>query len=91
MIEIEPTVDNISDELRKLHHRYPEVPELRTALDVLTIQTGEPVEVTGLAEEPAHVYLSTACLHGFHDRCRMKCKFCQADCFCQCHTSGDAQ
>jgi hypothetical protein len=33
----------------------------------------------------AHDYLSTACLHGLHDRCRLVCKFCAAACRCGCH------
>lgn len=33
-----------------------------------------------------HHYLSTACTHGLHVRCRMTCKFCEAPCRCQCHT-----
>lgn len=35
-----------------------------------------------------HVYLSTACLHGLHDKCRETCKYCQAKCICSvagCH------
>lgn len=31
-----------------------------------------------------HDYLSTACLHGLHDRCRLRCKFCYAECRCPC-------
>lgn len=34
-----------------------------------------------------HQYLSTACLHGLHDRCRKQCKFCTAECICACHRS----
>lgn len=34
---------------------------------------------------PNHLYLSTACTHGFHMRCRGTCKFCEAACRCQCH------
>lgn len=29
-----------------------------------------------------HSYLSTACLHGEHGRCRRVCKFCGARCNC---------
>lgn len=29
-----------------------------------------------------HAYVSTACLHGLHDRCRLVCKFCSAPCSC---------
>ena len=33
----------------------------------------------------AHVYTSTACHHGMHDRCRKECKFCGVKCRCACH------
>lgn len=34
-----------------------------------------------------HAYLSTACLHGLHARCRLTCKFCGVMCSCGCgHT-----
>lgn len=32
-----------------------------------------------------HHYLSTACFHGHHDRCRRICKYCSALCECACH------
>lgn len=32
-----------------------------------------------------HDYLSTACLHELHERCRMNCKFCGVGCKCPCH------
>lgn len=32
-----------------------------------------------------HIYLSTACLHDLHLRCRMACKFCGEACLCLCH------
>jgi hypothetical protein len=38
------------------------------------------------AERP-HAYLSTGCLHGLHDKCRVTCKYCPAKCRCICHTS----
>jgi hypothetical protein len=31
---------------------------------------------------PAHDYVSTACQHGQHERCRKTCKFCQTPCCC---------
>ena len=34
-----------------------------------------------------HVYTSTACQHGLHDQCRRTCKFCDAHCRCNCHTT----
>src|SRR5687767_10005861 len=33
-----------------------------------------------------HDYLSTACFHGLHDRCRRECKFCAQPCRCECHS-----
>lgn len=36
---------------------------------------------------PAHVYTSTACQHGLHDRCRKACKFCGVACACSCHAT----
>lgn len=40
-----------------------------------------------------HQYVSTACQHDLHDRCRKVCKFCDAMCGCVCHvqvaTAGD--
>lgn len=32
-----------------------------------------------------HNYLSTACWHGAHERCRLTCKFCHTPCLCKCH------
>ena len=36
-----------------------------------------------------HVYISTACLHEEHGRCRRTCKFCAALCQCECHAMGE--
>jgi len=36
------------------------------------------------ATEP-HGYVSTACFHGLHGRCRLVCKFCDVPCRCECH------
>jgi hypothetical protein len=49
-------------------------------------------------EQPAHVYLSTGCLHGDHDYCKNptglagakrpgSCKHCGAKCQCPCHAA----
>ena len=35
--------------------------------------------------EEEHEYVSTACQHDLHDRCRLTCKFCSAPCRCACH------
>lgn len=32
-----------------------------------------------------HDYISTACQHELHDRCRKVCKFCDEACSCSCH------
>lgn len=32
-----------------------------------------------------HVYISTACQHDLHPRCRRVCKFCDELCLCLCH------
>lgn len=32
-----------------------------------------------------HQYISTACHHELHDRCRKSCKFCAVACQCPCH------
>ncbi len=37
------------------------------------------------ADLAKHVYVSTACQHGLHDRCRQQCKFCETPCLCDCH------
>lgn len=40
----------------------------------------------GTEQNPkAHDYLSTACLHQLHERCRKTCKFCETGCRCSCH------
>lgn len=49
-----------------------------------------------------HVYLSTGCLHGEHAYCQgktgqadakvpAKCKFCDAHCVCDCHTTTETE
>ncbi len=37
-----------------------------------------------------HSYVSTACYHGRHERCRLTCKFCPAPCRCQACTHDEA-
>ncbi len=32
-----------------------------------------------------HLYLSTACYHELHSKCRLVCKYCGEDCICPCH------
>lgn len=36
-----------------------------------------------------HIYVSTACQHELHDRCREVCKFCAEPCACECHQEND--
>jgi hypothetical protein len=36
-----------------------------------------------------HRYLSTACRHQLHDRCREVCKFCDAPCICSHHQADE--
>ncbi len=33
----------------------------------------------------AHSYISTACHHDSHSKCRLHCKFCRSLCECPCH------
>jgi hypothetical protein len=37
-----------------------------------------------------HQYVSTACQHELHDRCRKTCKFCAVACGCSCHAGEDS-
>jgi hypothetical protein len=39
----------------------------------------------------SHRYLSTACHHQQHERCRMRCKFCEVACVCACHLDNPGQ
>jgi hypothetical protein len=38
-----------------------------------------------------HRYLSTACYHREHVRCRLTCKFCETPCICDCHSVLEAR
>lgn len=51
---------------------------------------GEPNDVGMSPDEffetgNTHDYLSTACYHGLHERCRKECKFCATKCRCPHH------
>jgi len=35
-------------------------------------------------------YLSTACHHGLHMRCRRACEFCGTLCVCECHVKQNS-
>lgn len=61
----------MTEEKRRVHEQED---ELRQALIAAHVRDGEP-----------HVYMSTACIHAMHGRCRMTCKFCDAPCRCSCH------
>jgi hypothetical protein len=37
-----------------------------------------------------HVYISTACTHKLHHECRLKCKWCDSTCECDCHDDEPA-
>lgn len=50
--------------------------QLRAVMDA----TAAPGPVDDL-----HSYVSTACHHGLHERCRTSCKFCGQLCSCPCH------
>jgi hypothetical protein len=45
----------------------------------------EPLPADVIARQGAHAYVSTACWHGLHPRCRDACKFCGTPCECRCH------
>ncbi len=50
-----------------------------------------PVEGEDFAapqEASQHSYLSTACHHELHARCRQSCKFCGKPCACSCHAAA---
>ncbi len=41
--------------------------------------------------ERRHGYLSTACQHGLHQHCRLRCKWCAESCLCMCHLAPAPQ
>lgn len=43
-----------------------------------------------MSELITHKYVSTACQHELHDRCRRVCKFCETKCLCNCHEADAA-
>jgi hypothetical protein len=40
---------------------------------------------TTASRSSTHKYISTACYHTLHTKCRMTCKFCESKCACLCH------
>lgn len=53
--------------------------------DSPSLDTAENQDQSALSE---HDYLSTACHHGLHQRCRKTCKFCETECRCSCHRAA---
>lgn len=57
----------------------------------MTPHSGEPViddaECRAHAARIFHLYRSTTCKHRLHvvQRCRRRCKWCFAPCWCRCH------
>lgn len=45
----------------------------------------EKEEISVDSKFETHSYISTACLHQLHRKCRVKCKWCEARCICDCH------
>lgn len=45
----------------------------------------EPLPADVIHRQGEHPYVSTACWHGLHPRCRDSCKFCAEACRCTCH------
>lgn len=65
-------------------------PNIRPQMDALEAALGAAPEPVIPKEE--HVYISTACYHGLHDRCRQSCKFCSTPCQCSCgHKAGNVE
>lgn len=62
----------------------PPTAEQEAHLKTLEDKGYDPKVVVG---GPQHDYLSTACHHGLHERCRKTCKFCAAPCKCECHAA----
>jgi hypothetical protein len=54
-----------------------EIAQLRAELDYL-IQSRRG----GIGPDGQHRYISTACAHGRHDQCRLRCKYCGTECAC---------
>ena len=46
--------------------------------------------VSTVEDNTVHRYVSTYCLHGHCEECRLTCKFCEASCEHGCHIEGAA-
>lgn len=62
----------------------------------MTDWKSDPPDAGSVPEHEEHEYFSTGCLHGEHSYCQSmtgfagtkrpgKCKFCDAQCRCECH------
>jgi hypothetical protein len=67
----------------------PEYPEPTVTVhdDSATVYIGGGASYA--LEPETHAYISTACQHGLHERCRLICKFCDAGCQCACHEASE--
>ena len=63
-------------------HFARDVPNLLTEVERLR------AELDQVHDPLFHRYLSTACLHGEHDQCRLRCKVCDRPCVCEHHGKG---
>jgi len=63
-------------------------------------QPDDPLAVVVVDDDGVHRYLSTGCLHGDHEYCKVEarrydgsiktaatCKFCGSPCVCWCHSA----
>jgi hypothetical protein len=58
--------------------------------EIALIAAVDALDGTAGPGEKTHRYLSTACLHQIHERCRLTCKTCSAPCTCPCHIEATA-
>lgn len=75
-------------ELRAAHEAGCESYAVYRLVPAATPTPGETEGQAGSGDDDVvfeHGYLSTACEHELHDRCRLTCKFCSTACYCSCH------
>lgn len=53
--------------------------QARADLERKLVAVGLPAELA------IHNYVSTACIHGLCESCRLTCKYCLSRCLCMCH------
>jgi hypothetical protein len=51
----------------------------------MTHATGARTTKNASVYAMAHNYISTACYHDLHAKCRLDCKWCEEKCDCYCH------